>query len=129
MDVRQAKLDDLERLITRYGRRSTAYQVVNYSLLVINSIIPAISSVLFTGALGDNSSVAGITISIINMVLATIERKLQPGKREKAYRLLLGQARALKYQLLDDSVDPNNIKLSNLYTVQGDSSGGVESSV
>ena len=117
MDVRKAKLDDLERLICKFSRRSTAYRVVNYMLLIVNSIIPAISSVLFTGALGDRSTLAGIIISIINMVLNTLERKLQPNKREKLYKQLLGQARSLKYQLLDETIDPTTVKLASLYNI------------
>lgn len=116
MDVRKAKLEDVERLITKFNRRTTAYRTINYTLLVINSIIPAISSVLFTGTFGENSTTAGIVISIINMVLNTLERKLKPGLREKEYRKLLMMARGLKYKLLDDDVDPSTVKVSILYT-------------
>lgn len=116
MDIRKAKLDDVERLITKFNRRTTAYRTINYLLLVINSIIPAINSVLFTGTLGENSTTAGIILSIINIVLSTIERKLKPGKREKGYRQLLMHAREMKYKLLDDDVDPTTIKVSELYT-------------
>lgn len=119
MDVRKAKLEDVERLITKFNRRTTAYRAVNYTLLVINSIIPAISSVLFTGTFGENSTTAGIVISIINMVLNTLERKLKPGLREKEYRKLLMIARGLKYKLLDDDVDPSTVKVSILYTGVG----------
>ena len=116
MDIRKAKLEDVERLITKFNRRTTAYRTINYTLLVINSIIPAISSVLFTGTFGENSTTAGIVISIINMVLNTLERKLKPGLREKEYRKLLMMARGLKYKLLDDDVDPSTVKVSILYT-------------
>lgn len=129
MDVREAKLGDLERLIAKYNRRAVAYRTINYTLLIVNSIIPAISSVLFTGTLGEQSSTAGIVLSIVNMVLATLERKLRPGKRERAYRALLAQARALKYQLLDDNVDPKAIKLSTLYQTSVDDAQGDDSAV
>lgn len=118
-NLREAKLQDVKAMVKSFNRRYYAYRGLKFTFYALNSILPAVNSVLFgktlDGSIQFSDSVMGIVFSIVNLALGLLERKLKPEAQEKRYEALLALAEHLKYDLISPDVAPTDVDLDPLY--------------